>query len=122
MSTTLQGSETCLADFLIHNAEKHHQSSALLLGESFSIGEVNWSQLFRWAARLADRLKKLACGELPLIHQVTNTPSDVVVALACGLGGIVEVPIDAAAGDLYHQSCLNQIGGFQLDQQLKRAL
>jgi long-chain acyl-CoA synthetase len=115
-----------LIDAVFRNARTIGTRRALLLlpgspGAARSAW-VTWRELAGWASKLADRMEPIRTANLPLVHRVENTFEDVLVALACQLLGIVEVPIDSAGGEAYVRACRDGVGGDWLDQETKRKL
>jgi long-chain acyl-CoA synthetase len=86
----------------------------------------SWSELAECVDFLADRLADLLSALPPdqqrVVHQVANTPNDLLVALACLAAGIVESPVDAEGGDAYLESCRIRLGGLWLDDEAKREI
>lgn len=84
---------------------------------------VNWRDLYDGAMALGDALVRRSAaipGQVVWIgHTVSNRNEDVLVALACLLWGMVEVPVDASGGDSYIEACRGRSGAFWLDESTK---
>ncbi|WP_149496731.1 class I adenylate-forming enzyme family protein [Roseiconus lacunae] len=82
---------------------------------------LSWKRLDRLVTQTAWLLKDTAGWmNRRIVHEVTNRVSDVVIALACARAGLVEVPIDSAAGENYVRQCRAQVGGVWLNQVQKQ--
>ncbi|OYP31155.1 class I adenylate-forming enzyme family protein [Rhodopirellula sp. MGV] len=116
-----------LDDALRDNATKYPNQLALWTARTeFAdlANGISWSQLDRFVTNLAHQLSQTIGsaqgdkGNRRMVHAVTNSIEDVLVALACARAGLVEVPIDAAGGEAYVRRCREKANGFWIDHDL----
>ncbi|QDV43495.1 Long-chain-fatty-acid--CoA ligase [Stieleria neptunia] len=102
-----------LVDALNRNAEQFATGRALLLSDdsgSFQPQDsVTWAELARWVKAVAVRLRLQNPHHAPVMHVVSNTPVDVVIALACQAAGITEIPVDVDGGADYLSGCRRKV-------------
>ncbi|MCA9137986.1 MAG: long-chain fatty acid--CoA ligase [Planctomycetales bacterium] len=116
-----------LNDALLHNAAEFGGAAALLLprgtrSHGLSGESINWNDLAEWVTFLAAELTgRMTPGER-LIHVVSNSVDDVLIALACQAAGIVEIPVDAEGGEDYVDSCRRRVDARWFDGNAKRDL
>ncbi|MCC9603328.1 acyl--CoA ligase [Stieleria sp. JC731] len=89
---------------------------------------ISWRRLEQLVNSVAWSLKQLpdstsAFGtNARFVHSVTNSIDDLLVALACPRAGLVEIPIDSAAGPNYVQRCRDKAKGYWLGEDAKDEL
>lgn len=128
-----------LTDALQYQATHRGQLPALdLLSSSFQKFEdrvLSWRELSAVVSQLAHYLRQRfatvetgtlnshAIASRPRLgHVIQNDPSDILIALACPVAGLVEVPIDQAAGEDFQQACFSAAKAALIRQDEKRAL
>ena len=123
-----------LTDALQFQATHREQLPALDLLSSrfdrFGSKVLNWRELSAVVRYLAGQLRlrfnqadpQSVPANARLGHVIGNDPCDVLVALACPVAGLVEVPIDRAAGAGFQQACFAAADAATLGHDEKRSL
>ncbi|MEM9364748.1 MAG: AMP-binding protein [Planctomycetota bacterium] len=106
-----------LAALLRHSLDRPH---ATALHTRPGIAAMTWSELIRCVASAAKMFGQT--GHRKIIHRSSNSPEDVVVALACMASGKVEVPLDGRLTSSQHQAFLSRNAGEHLAMSHKAGL
>jgi long-chain acyl-CoA synthetase len=107
-----------------HARERPREIALMWAADQASVATMDWVSLAKWTTQIAQRLSQeadFAAGGV-LCHAVQNRHQDLLVALACQLTGIVEVPIDARGGSTYIEHCKAVVGGGWMSDTRKSTL
>ena len=110
------------AHFVVEHAiQRPHETALLAINDthSQSIKEsVSWAQISCAVSKTLDHLSGLAVRSgrknltgVPIGYLSRNDPREIILSLACQLGGAIEVPMDHRAGKAFIARCWDTMGG-----------